>query len=362
MCHSFVKNGQKVTLLCKKPSKKIEDVQTFYGIKHGFNVQQISTVSLPIIDRFLYAFKVMFLLHKLLKANKHNEVILYGRDVYTMSMLAFLNMFPIPMIFEVHAPPANNTWNKLLKQIFSFKYFKHLIVISEALQKEYLKLFGALLDINQIIVAHDAVDLAQVPEIMFEEDSYQQKAEVFKVGYIGSLYSGKGMEIISEIASQMPDIEFHIVGGSQEQINKWKQSSSRNNMIFYGFVRHEQIFEYMYQFDILLAPYQKDVIVGSGTLNIGEWMSPLKIFEYMGAARPMIASDLTVLREVLVDGKNCFLVEPSDFRRWKEKIEYLRNNLQERKRIGKNALNDVLAHYTWEKRALRVLGDFSTTA
>ena len=46
---------------------------------------------------------------------------------------------------------------------------------------------------------------------------------------------------------------------------------------------------------ILLAPYQKDTIVPGGAIT-SDWMSPLKIFEYMSSKRPLISSNLEVLK------------------------------------------------------------------
>ena len=46
-----------------------------------------------------------------------------------------------------------------------------------------------------------------------------------------------------------------------------------------------------------------------------EFTSPLKLFEYMASGRPIVASDLPSLREVLADGRNALLVEPATPRR-----------------------------------------------
>ena len=55
-------------------------------------------------------------------------------------------------------------------------------------------------------------------------------------------------------------------------------------------------------------------IAGGG--ETAAWMSPLKVFGYMAAAKPILCSDLPVLREVIEDGRNGILVPPDDPAAW----------------------------------------------
>ena len=61
--------------------------------------------------------------------------------------------------------------------------------------------------------------------------------------------------------------------------------------------------------DILIAPYAAQVSHAGGG-DIGRWMSPLKLFEYMAAERPVVTADLPVLREVVRDGETALLCPP----------------------------------------------------
>ena len=106
--------------------------------------------------------------------------------------------------------------------------------------------------------------------------------------------------------------------------------------------------------DVLLAPYQQKVIVGNGK-NTADRMSPLKIFEYMAAGKPIICSDLPVLHEVLEHNVNALLCSPDNVDEWFETINKIRNNKELALRIGNKAKEIFLEKYTWKIRAQNVL-------
>ena len=71
-----------------------------------------------------------------------------------------------------------------------------------------------------IYVAHDGAD--EVSNFDNKIDLSGKKQNL-KVGYVGHLYKGKGMEVISSIAEKLDDdIEIHIIGGFNKDINYWK--------------------------------------------------------------------------------------------------------------------------------------------
>tara|TARA_B100000749_G_scaffold222723_1_gene177878 strand:- start:50 stop:454 length:405 start_codon:yes stop_codon:yes gene_type:complete len=98
--------------------------------------------------------------------------------------------------------------------------------------------------------------------------------------------------------------------------------------------------------DVLVLPN-----VGSGsTVN---YTSPLKLFEYMAAGKPIVASNLPSIREVLRDGENAVLVEPGNPTAL---TSGLRRVLEDRKlaeRIASRAFDEV-TEYSWDCRAARV--------
>ena len=124
-----------------------------------------------------------------------------------------------------------------------------------------------------------------------------------------------------------------------------------------GMVPQEMTPHYMAASDILLSPHVPNP---DGSPFFG---SPTKLFEYMASGRPIIASDLFQIGEVL-DGaphtenlpssgsmpsqKECgILVKPKSGEDIIQAIEFLVKNPEWRRAAGQNARARALARYTW---------------
>jgi glycosyltransferase involved in cell wall biosynthesis len=111
----------------------------------------------------------------------------------------------------------------------------------------------------------------------------------------------------------------------------------------------------MDQCDVMLAPYQRVVLVADGRTDAAPWMSPLKIFEYMAAGKPMLASDLPVIREILANGDTALLLPPDQPALWAEALCRLRDDRDLRHRLGQSAHRTFLKRHTWIQRARAIL-------
>jgi glycosyltransferase involved in cell wall biosynthesis len=90
-------------------------------------------------------------------------------------------------------------------------------------------------------------------------------------------------------------------------------------------------------------------------------MSPLKLFEYMSVKKPIISSNLPVLREILKSNYNCKLVKYNSFSDWNLSIQFLRNNPEFSNKLAQNAFLDFESCYTWDIRAIRIINFFYET-
>ena len=100
-------------------------------------------------------------------------------------------------------------------------------------------------------------------------------------------------------------------------------------------------------FDLAVAPFPN-------TEHYAYFMSPLKIFEYMAAAVPIVASDLPSIREILRHGENAWLVEPGSPSALAEGMRSLFCDRPLLGKIAKEAQHDA-EKYTWKRRASAIL-------
>jgi len=187
------------------------------------------------------------------------------------------------------------------------------------------------------------------------EPIWPGRADAQQVGYTGHLYPGKGMEIIAMLASRVPSMDFHVIGGSDEDIAYWKESTKAPNLYFHGFVPHGSLAYYYKHLDIMIAPYQRRVAPAGKRGDIAAWMSPLKLFEYMSARKAIVCSDLPVLREILLDRETALLVTPDNAEAWEQALTLLRDKPGLRETLAARAYTKFLESHTWRKRAEIVL-------
>jgi len=169
--------------------------------------------------------------------------------------------------------------------------------------------------------------------------------------YIGSLHHWKGIDVLLKSMQYLNnDVKLIIVGGTPETINRYQTLAEKLNINhrvrFEGFIPPNKRFDYFSKVDICVLPLKKFSISSYFT-------SPLKLFEYMASKKPIVASDLPAIREILSNNVNAILVAPDDPKALSEGISRLLSNHELALRLSHQASLDVM-EYTWDKRAERI--------
>jgi len=357
MCEGFQQEGFTPILIGHQNPKFEEshvrgclDLFEYYGIERPFAIRLLrfplfrkSPKALRIMSLFVFAF------YALIKAKRLNPDLVYVRDHYT----AFAGtLLKTPLIVEEHAPPLRKSHIWLRQLYLRSSHLLATVFISNALKDMYEDM--GLLSVCQspTIVAHDAAAYSQIYPARSVKQSSDKAARIC-VGYVGSLLPGRGVELILELARALPDFTFRVIGGKIDGLDT-TFATRPANVIWRGFVPPKDVPQEFEEIDILLMPYQNNTSTHGGVIS-ARWMSPLKMFEYMASNVPLIASDLPVLREVLVSERNCILAPPEDVNSWTNAILRLAQDPDLGFRLAQNAREDVVQTYNWASRAKAIM-------
>lgn len=354
MCEAFGGAVDHVDLICLAPSADLADVDpfAFYGAEPTFSIQTLSRRNRQLGRGLATA------LAAVRTARKQHADLVYTRHLLSALIAARSGL---PTVLELHAmssvaSPLRRRW---FQQLLASPNLRLVVVISDALRQALTDAFPRVSEVT--VVAHDAAapvntDLAPL-ELRSAAEPVADRNDsdgVLVVGYVGGLYPGKGLELLLALAERLPWASFHIAGRVEGGLAT-TAGQLAPNVKLHGFLRPADGDRFRLGCDVLVAPYGSRVAPHGGTGDIAPWMSPLKLFEYMAAGRPIVVADLPVLREVLTDGETALFAPPDDLPAWEASLGRLRDDAALRTRLGAAANREFHAHYTYAARARRLL-------
>jgi len=174
------------------------------------------------------------------------------------------------------------------------------------------------------------------------------------VGFLGTFGPWHGAPALAEAAAlvrRSSNCHFLFIGdGDQKAFAEalMEKASGVADWTFTGRIPHEEVRVYLDACDILSSPH---VAATDGSDFFG---SPTKLFEYMAMARPVVASRLGQIADVIEDGESGLLVAPGSPGELARAIDRLASDGALRERLGVAARRRVMERYTWRHNASRV--------
>jgi glycosyltransferase involved in cell wall biosynthesis len=172
------------------------------------------------------------------------------------------------------------------------------------------------------------------------------------VAYAGHLYAWKGVDVLLEALAAVPEADGLIVGGHRREPDLGRLEALARTLgiaarvTFTGLVEPPAVRALLSRATVLVLPNPASAISSRFT-------SPLKLFEYMSARRPIVASDLPSIREVLTPDVHAVLVSPGSAAALADGIRRILADRGLGERLA-SAAAAAAADYTWDRRAIRL--------
>ena len=252
-----------------------------------------------------------------------------------------------PMFYEAKTERKSMVLTGLARQmeVRAYRECDVLVCITEALKELAIEAAGICPD--KVIVVPNGVDTK-----VFDPDRHVPKRQFdgLTIGFVGNLYPRQGVDLLIEALRDLRqeglDWSIAIVGyGPMREAweTKAREFDLGDRVKFVGQVPWDKVPEYIAGFDLCYT--------GQTQLPVGKmYHSPLKLYEYMAMAKPVVASAFEDARRAIEEGKTGFLFEPGNVESLKQALiraDRLREQLPE---IGKQGRAIAVANHSWKAR------------
>jgi glycosyltransferase involved in cell wall biosynthesis len=230
-----------------------------------------------------------------------------------------------------------------------------IVVVSRVLRDD---LVSAGVPAEKIVVNPNAVDPRRFrPDIPADDIRRTHGLEgSLVVGFSGTFGVWHGIptlvEALPKLAAARPELRFLLVGDGPLRATV-EEAAQRHGLqdrvVLPGLVPHDRMPTYLAACDVLLSPHGRQV---DGREFFG---SPTKLFEYMAAGRPIVASAVGQIADVLEDGQTALLIPPESPDDLVSAVLRLADDSALRERLGAAARSRAVADHTWARNAQRVI-------
>lgn len=154
--------------------------------------------------------------------------------------------------------------------------------------------------------------------------------------YFGRLDDWAGIHILAELChlfeQKRPDVKFLIVGGG----TKWIEFP--RNAVTIKEIPHHNIPNVISMADVVLIPFPEN--------EVSHAASPLKLFEAMAMAKPVVGSRVSGIEEVIQSGYNGLLADPNNLKDWVGAINTILDSESLCMKISQKA-RESIKKYDW---------------
>jgi glycosyltransferase involved in cell wall biosynthesis len=340
-CCSLVQHGFECHLIA---------VGEFNGVLEGVHVHGLSGSDK---SRFQRMIRTGWRLYK--KALALNADIYHFHDPELIPLCLLLRLHGYRVIYDVHEDVYNDIQTKhwippsirwiMAKNFRVFEFwaarrFSYICTSTPYIRDRFLSVTPRVVEINNYPIENELYQLNGSERLTKRDD--------LQVCYVGSISPERGIYQLIE-AVQMAGVEL-LLAGSFSPLSARNRASSMK-----GWACVQELGQLN---RIQVASTMAHALAGMVTLlPIPQFRDsqPVKLFEYMSAGIPIIASDFPLWKKI-VEGNQCGLcVDPEKPEEIAEAIRYMQDHPEEAKKMGENGRRVVLEKYNWKQEVLKVI-------
>lgn len=353
LAEAFAKAGADVTVVAPWRLNPLrEDPFAYYGVARVFRI-----VLLPSIDLLwlpfgkavtfplqLFSFSLVaaaWLFFRYGITGGLRRAIIFSHDHIPLFFAGFIAPH---LFYDIHDYPERNV------------LFRHVLQRAAGFSVQTRSKVAALardfgIPPERVVAWPNGTDVERFRDLEPREQAREQlgiPADRLVVLYTGSLQTWKGVDVLVRAAALLPArFQTYIVGGAPHEIAPLKRLAPGAAVTFVGNRPWREMPLWLAAADILVLP-------NTGREEISRsWTSPMKLFEYMASGRPIVASNIPSIREI-VDETTAFLAKPDDPRSFVAAIEAAANDGEGAALRARRAQAEA-ARYTWAARAEAIL-------
>lgn len=321
---------------------------------HGKDIYKSEVVDHEIIDG-LYVHrvqKISNMVKEIRKICKEMNIDIIHAHNPRFALMSIFALVGRPLILETHAVTQMSLVKELLTKL-TYKLCDRIIVLSNSMKQQVIRKYGV--SSHKIQVIYNGVEIEKFTQPDKENFAKEKQhiSERFVIGYVGTFYKWQGVEDLarsfSSVVKRRDDVRLLMVGEGPEFENVKNiigELDIGNKVTLTGSVPPDEVPYYIGAMDIFIVPRP--------STSETETAVPLKVLEAMAMGKPIVATNVGGLAEVIEDGVNGILTEPGNTGQLADKILSLVDNESLRREIGEKSKQKA-KEFNWEHSSMKLL-------
>jgi len=354
VAQNLVKLGNELLILL--PGYRPRDRKNY-----GLNVCYVPTFRKNVLSYLLYEIVSFFYLTFYILKWRPDAIYL-RQALFEIFPPIIARFFRVPYVIEkngimedeLRSRGFNEIVIKMLRlaEEINFRLSDKIICVTEGIKREIARRYRV--NEGKLVVIPNGANI----ELFRPLDKHECRRKLglerdaFYIGFVGSFAPWQGLEVLIEAAKQVKEqgysqIRYILVGdGEQESIlrEKVQEYKLEQEILFTGRVAYEEVVNYMNAFDVCYLCKEG--------LSFG--FSPIKLYEYLACGRPVIASRIDGVKEVIEEGECGYLFEAGDAEELAKRIIQSYQERETLQEMGLRGRRLVEGKYSWRAIAERV--------